>query len=259
MSQMYGADVAGLQQLATQFDRAAETLESCLRTVGQAVHGMSWVGPDATAFRSEWDGRDSAQLAGVVSQLRDCAHRLQAKSSAQEQASTVSAAPGNAGGECCDTGAGVPAGQVSAIPIPSPAPVADFGAPIPVVADADGGTALVGGVNQPVPVVGGDTGIGPSLVGGVPRPSPVIIDSGGADISGGANLVGGVARPSPVEVAPGTTGPGVVGPVTNPSFWYEHFTGMAEKLGRAEFGTPDSDHDLYNDNIDYGPTDPDRH
>jgi hypothetical protein len=50
-------------------------------------------------------------------------------------------------------------------------------------------------------------------------------------------------------------GVSIVGPVTNPDGFYTLMMTMAAMVGPT-FGTPDSDHDGYHDNIDYYPGDP---
>ena len=50
-------------------------------------------------------------------------------------------------------------------------------------------------------------------------------------------------------------GVAVIGPVTNPDPFYTLMLQLAGEFGPT-FGTPDSDHDGYNDNVDYYPGDP---
>ncbi|CAN5825206.1 hypothetical protein BH24ACT5_BH24ACT5_11770 [soil metagenome] len=60
------------------------------------------------------------------------------------------------------------------------------------------------------------------------------------------------------QASAGTYGGGyaIVGPPTNPDGFYNLMITMAGMTGQATFGTPDSDHDGYHDDIDYYPSDP---
>lgn len=58
---------------------------------------------------------------------------------------------------------------------------------------------------------------------------------------------------------PYDSGYAIIGPPTNPDGFYNLMITMAGMTGHATFGTPDSDHDGYNDNLDYYPGDPYRH
>lgn len=47
----------------------------------------------------------------------------------------------------------------------------------------------------------------------------------------------------------------IIGAPTNPDGWYQYFTTMAGLTGVPVYGTVDSDHDGWNDNVDYAPYD----
>ncbi len=89
MPGMYGADVAQLRLLATQFDRAADQLDSCRTAVGGAVRTSPWQGPDAARFRGDWDGGHAGRVAAAASTLRAGAQHLRTNADQQEQASAV--------------------------------------------------------------------------------------------------------------------------------------------------------------------------
>ncbi len=55
------------------------------------------------------------------------------------------------------------------------------------------------------------------------------------------------------------SGPGVVGPATNPDPFVTLMQTLAAETGQATFGTPDSDHDGWNDDLDMRPNDPYRY
>lgn len=72
-------------------------------------------------------------------------------------------------------------------------------------------------------------------------------------------LVGGIAPLVVETVPPGTTGPGIVGPVTNPDPFYTLMLTLAAETGQAVFPPGDRDSDGWNDNEDHHPGDPFRH
>jgi hypothetical protein len=57
----------------------------------------------------------------------------------------------------------------------------------------------------------------------------------------------------------GTPGVAIISSPTNPDGFYNLMMTMAAVTGQATFGTSDSDHDGYHDNIDYYPSDPYRY
>ena len=57
----------------------------------------------------------------------------------------------------------------------------------------------------------------------------------------------------------GTPGVAIISSPTNPDGFYKLMMTMAAVTGQATFGTSDSDHDGYHDNIDYYPSDPYRY
>lgn len=60
-------------------------------------------------------------------------------------------------------------------------------------------------------------------------------------------------------VPEGTTGPGVIGPMTNPDPLVTLILGIVGETGQPVFPPDDSDHDGWNDNEDFHPHDPFRH
>lgn len=86
MSQMYGMSISEVQSLASQLDQKAGEIETIITTITSTLGSTQWVGPDATAFRSEWEGTHTAQLRNVVTALRDTA--TVARKNAQMQQET---------------------------------------------------------------------------------------------------------------------------------------------------------------------------
>ena len=64
---------------------------------------------------------------------------------------------------------------------------------------------------------------------------------------------------SPQVMFTGTPGVATISSPTNPDGFYTLMMTMAAMTGQPTFGTPDSDHDGYHDNIDYYPGDPFRY
>lgn len=99
MTAFFGADVDQLRELAAQFQRTAERVDSVLNEVNnQATVATRWEGPDSESFRSEWQGHGSAAMRSAGDVLRDAARQLQANARAQEQASTDDGAIGAGSG-----------------------------------------------------------------------------------------------------------------------------------------------------------------
>lgn len=100
MSNMYGADVVQLRNLAARFEQVAGQLDTARSGVGHLVQANPWHGPEADRFRSQWAGSHSARLAGAARTLRDGASVLRANADAQERTSAVdgTTAPGSSSG-----------------------------------------------------------------------------------------------------------------------------------------------------------------
>ena len=98
MSTMYGADVAQLRHLASQFDAKAQALDANRMTVGNAIQVSAWVGPVAVRFRHTWESDYSRKLHDAAVRLRDAATRLRANADQQEKASAVDAGASRPGG-----------------------------------------------------------------------------------------------------------------------------------------------------------------
>ena len=93
MSGIYGADVANLRQLSTQFDQAAERLNANRMTVGNAIQISAWVGPVAVRFRHQWDSEYSRMVQSAAERLRVAARSLRANADDQESTSAPSGGP----------------------------------------------------------------------------------------------------------------------------------------------------------------------
>src|SRR4051812_48676530 len=95
----YGADVDELRTLAKQFDTAASQLESVGTTLSSSVNQtQAWQGPDASQFRSDWNGTHTAQLKAAVAALTNGSTGLLKNADEQNAASTDSIGGGAGAG-----------------------------------------------------------------------------------------------------------------------------------------------------------------
>jgi hypothetical protein len=103
MSQLYGADVGQLRDLAGSFDLAAGRLDSGRLSVSHRIQVRAWMGPIAVRFRLTWDSQYSSALSHVAEDLRRAARELRTNADEQQRASTAeggaasASAPASAG------------------------------------------------------------------------------------------------------------------------------------------------------------------
>lgn len=95
---VYGADVTQLRGAASEFERAAQSLESITTLLGGELARAPWQGSDAVTFRSEWDTDHSRRLTDAASRLRDAARALRTNADDQETTSSVNGGAGGPGG-----------------------------------------------------------------------------------------------------------------------------------------------------------------
>lgn len=62
---IYGADIEGLEALASRFQAHKDTVVGLVQQVTGELDGVVWTGPDADALRPEWNDR-LLKLVGVV-------------------------------------------------------------------------------------------------------------------------------------------------------------------------------------------------
>jgi len=105
---VYGADVTQLRDAASEFERAAQSLESITTLLGGELSRAPWHGADAVTFRSDWDTDHSRRLTDAASRLRDAARALRTNADDQETTSSVSGGPGGTGGLPGPGGGGLP-------------------------------------------------------------------------------------------------------------------------------------------------------
>jgi hypothetical protein len=87
MTNLVGADVAGLRDLATAFDERAEALRESRQQIDAAVGSAQWMGPDAQAFSQAWISSLSVAMAACEVSLESAADQARRNADAQENAS----------------------------------------------------------------------------------------------------------------------------------------------------------------------------
>lgn len=113
---VFGADVEQLKSLAQRFSKAADELRSNSASVTSVVNSVgAWKGPDASQFRSSWNGEHSQRIASTVRALHAAAEDLKRDAAGQTTASTDGAggpgAPGSAGTPSIPSGTGASQGK----------------------------------------------------------------------------------------------------------------------------------------------------
>jgi len=94
MSNMYGADVAQLRDLASAFDQAAQRLDAGRMAVGNRIRLRFWLGPIAVRFRLEWDSQYSRMIHSAAEGLRLAARDARTNADEQDRTSAADGAIG---------------------------------------------------------------------------------------------------------------------------------------------------------------------
>jgi uncharacterized protein YukE len=84
-----GMDAQEVRAFASQLTSDADQIDNIINTLTSQLHGVQWVGADATRFNSDWDGTYRPQLHSVSNALRDAATVANSNASQQEQASAT--------------------------------------------------------------------------------------------------------------------------------------------------------------------------
>jgi hypothetical protein len=82
-----GADDVEVDRLAATFDRTATRLTTIEEAISTSVRSVTWLGPDADAFRGKWNSGMKAQLATVSQRLGVVAKGLRRQAADQRGAS----------------------------------------------------------------------------------------------------------------------------------------------------------------------------
>lgn len=88
MTSFVGMDVGAVRNLASQLMAKADEIDSIATILSSHLESTQWVGPDATAFRSDWSSTHRAQLSQVAHALRDASSRATNNANQQDQASS---------------------------------------------------------------------------------------------------------------------------------------------------------------------------
>jgi uncharacterized protein YukE len=84
-----GMDPDAVRAFAHQLTSDAEQIDNIINSLTGQLHGLHWVGNDATRFTGEWDGTYRPQLHAVSNALRDAANVATANANQQDQASAT--------------------------------------------------------------------------------------------------------------------------------------------------------------------------
>ncbi len=87
MSNVWGLDVEGVRTLGRTLDTEAEAIETTITRLTTALSNTQWSGPDATAFRSEWESTHVRSLRNASQALRTTAQAARTNAQAQESTS----------------------------------------------------------------------------------------------------------------------------------------------------------------------------
>lgn len=82
-----GMDVAAVRQMATQMETTANDISQQMNRLTTTLQGTDWKGPDANAFREEWNGSHTTSLKAVVDALNEVCRKARANADAQETTS----------------------------------------------------------------------------------------------------------------------------------------------------------------------------
>lgn len=82
-----GMDIQAVRALATQLETSAGEIEAIMSKLTSTLEGATWEGPDATAFRGEWQGAHCATLRQMSDRLREVGNQAKINADQQETAS----------------------------------------------------------------------------------------------------------------------------------------------------------------------------
>jgi uncharacterized protein YukE len=82
-----GMDSEAVRMFANQLTTDADQIETVVNSLTSQLHGVQWIGADASRFTDNWDSTYRPQLQAVSNALRDAASVANANVIQQEQAS----------------------------------------------------------------------------------------------------------------------------------------------------------------------------
>jgi uncharacterized protein YukE len=83
-----GLDPEALSALQRQFKADSDAIKSLTAKLDGLLKAAWWEGPDATRFRSDWDGVHKSQLARISAELDTAAKTVATNVAQQQQASS---------------------------------------------------------------------------------------------------------------------------------------------------------------------------
>ncbi|WP_104082183.1 MULTISPECIES: WXG100 family type VII secretion target [unclassified Cryobacterium] len=86
---VWGLDVEQVRTLSSQLSQKASDIEGVLSTLTNTLGNTEWTGPDASGFRSDWNGQHSAALRQVINALNEASQKASQNAQAQEQTSNA--------------------------------------------------------------------------------------------------------------------------------------------------------------------------
>lgn len=82
-----GMNIEQVRQLSSQLEQAAGEIEGITSKLTGSLENTDWQGPDADAFRGEWQGTHCTTLRQLQDRLREVANQAKQNAQQQEQAS----------------------------------------------------------------------------------------------------------------------------------------------------------------------------
>lgn len=117
MAGFYGGDTGQMRTQATACTQGAQQISDLAAALNGVINGVTWVGPDADAFRELWSGTVHANLISRAEAIRTSASELDGHAQEQDRTSSTDGFGGAAGagvgagaGAGSGTGAGAAAG-----------------------------------------------------------------------------------------------------------------------------------------------------
>jgi hypothetical protein len=84
---IWGADVAQLRNLGNKLQAGAAEIENQKSMLQRVLSDTTWEGPDANAFRSEWNGAHTTSLTKVAEALKEAGQKAGRNADEQDNAS----------------------------------------------------------------------------------------------------------------------------------------------------------------------------
>jgi hypothetical protein len=84
---IWGADVAQLRNLGSKLQAGAAEIENQKSLLQRVLSDTQWEGPDAIAFRGEWNGQHMSSLTHVAEALKEAGQKAGRNADEQDNAS----------------------------------------------------------------------------------------------------------------------------------------------------------------------------